>query len=77
MIHDIKTATVEIQEILKGELNPDRMKEGILLKGDLEVGGTYLLLLNVSQYGTLRLSSREGSLISIDDPIYKEYLSLF
>jgi len=74
-MNDLIITHVEVHETLKGTVQPEILREGLILKGDIEIGESYLLLLS-NENGVLTLSSREGSIINIKDSIYDDYIKI-
>lgn len=75
MMYDNVDAEIELIDTLKGTVRPEILDEKILLKGDIQIGETYLLLFVANENDNLFLASPKGSVISIHDPLYESYIN--
>lgn len=76
MMYDNVDANVELIEMLKGAIKPEILNERLLLKGDIKEGETYLLLFTANKDGNLSLSSKEGSVLNVNDPSLAAYIQV-
>ncbi len=63
--------------VLKGTMSDGEYSNVIRIKGDVEIGETYLMLLNSNEDGCVMMSSKTGSIVNTTSDEFDAYLNIF
>lgn len=73
---DVFNAKIKVEEVVKGTPAEGALHDWLRLKGDIDVGDTYLILFKADEDGNLFLASREGSMVKKDSSLYEDYIEV-
>lgn len=69
-IYDIKVSNVKY---LKGSVKKDILNNGLRIKGDIKIGGTYLMLFTEESDEYIMMSARNNSIIDVNSSEYDKF----
>ena len=70
-------ARLDLVEVVHGEVRSDAFNQSTMLRGDVTVGSTYLILFSANERGHLRLLARHGAIIPYGSPEFYSFMELF
>ena len=73
-INDIIDVNISDINILKGNVDNDLLTESRRIKGDVVVGGRYLMLFTKNEDGDIMIAARDNSIIDITSSAYNDYI---
>jgi len=68
---------LDLVEVVHGEVRNDAFNQSTMLRGDVTVGSTYLILFSANERGHLRLLARHGAIIPYGSPEFYSFMELF
>jgi hypothetical protein len=73
---DNLSAMLDLVEVVHGEVSVGAFDEFIRLRGNVTVGGTYLILFRTDEYGHLRLLARNGAIIPYHETQFANFMNV-
>lgn len=74
--NDNFSALLELNEVVKGEIGENYFDEWVRLRGDVAVGGVYLIFFHSDEYGNLTLAARDGAIVRVDSIQFNSFMDV-
>lgn len=74
-VNDVLDIDIANVNVVKGSVDDGVLTEGLRIRGNIVVGGTYLMLFAEDENGDIMIAARNNSIIDVTDEAYNGYIA--